>query len=303
MKMIKLAGFLAVSIISAQGLCAAFPGGNRMPEGGLQNNDISCSVPATPLTDRAYIQGIDWNKALRLKEKLLMSLDSNTMRVDWLLTGFLAAYEDIIDEVNKKLYDEYDYDSLMLMMYNPDLKTLEATRFENNILSHGFSIGMAEGEVYIKKNTDFIRQDLYSYLDSTSTVFLNLYCEEIDKPCCADAGFIISTDTVINRAFSWGELLKVLDYSEYYAMVDREFTIYLYFVFNGLDNTPFFDWDSGLYDKRAFDLMQDVIEQYPESNAARYFRSFCDMLKASNMKKNKEISMYLEELYNSIPPY
>ncbi len=250
-----------------------------------------------------FESALPWDKALKLKENLIKHLKQKDDRIDLLIKDFLDEYEDIIDEMNQKLYDEYDYDSMMSMMYNPDLKSLEATRFENKIQQHGFSVGSAEGEVYIDKNADFIRKDLYQYLDSTSIVFLNLYCAEIDKPCCMDAGFIVPDKTIFNRALAWGELLKVLDYSEYFTMVDREFTTYLYFAFNGIDNTPYFDWDTGLYDRKAFGLMQDIIEQYPEANAARYFRSFVDMLKASNMKKTEEISMFLEEMYNSIPGY
>jgi len=91
-----------------------------------------------------------------------------------------------------------------------------------------------------------------------------------------------------------------MEYSEYYSMVQNKYNWNLFFMLNGLENTPFFDWESALYDQEVFNLIQDFMEKYPNSTAANDFKIFSELLVTNGMKKTEKVSQFLEEMYNNI---
>ncbi len=286
-----LLGFLSLALIA----CTNTDG---MEQTKSATTNLAQSIDSETIIDAG--SDFDWNRALRLKAKLLQNLANQSARIDWLLSGFLNEYSDIVNDINNYLYNRDDYDSISTIVYKPEDQAEAATVFAGNVERSGFEIATAEGEIVIVQSTDFIKKDILIYMDSISAIFLDLYCAEIDSVCCSDGALIISNKTLLNRVYEWGELLKEMEYSEYYSMVQNKYNWNLFFMLNGLENTPFFDWESALYDQEVFNLIQDFMEKYPNSTAANDFKIFSELLVANGMKKTEKVSQFLEEMYNNI---
>jgi len=164
--------------------------------------------------------------------------------------------------------------------------------FVNEVKTNGFSIEQSEGMIYIAQNTDFIKSGILPLVNSISIEFINLYSNEIDKRCCEDAGIIISTEEIVNRVYKWGELSKKVTELEYKKHVEDEFYSNLYLLFYGQENTPAFDWETKKYNRKAIDLMNNIIEKKTTSRAAEEFKPFIELLRNENFEQTEKVENY-----------
>lgn len=191
-----------------------------------------------------------------------------------------------------------NYDSLNTLIYGD--KKLEkqcALDFEKKVETNGLRIASSEAMIYITKNSNFIKSNTIVLIDSISIEFLNLYCNEIDKICCEDAGLIITRKELVDRIYKWGELLDKSSNLAYNKIVEDEFSGNLSLLIRGQDNTRAFDFGENKYNQESLDLMKETIAQYPNSRAANEFKNFIELLTKENFTRTKKIEEFYEEKF------
>lgn len=237
----------------------------------------------------------DWKQAQLLKEELLTELQSPN-NIDKVIMKFLNEYGKLQNELNDILFNSNNYDSLNTIAYAPNGIIYEnALEFKNEVENNGFSISHSEGTIYISKNTEYIKSDIYELLDSNTIEFLNAYCNEIDTICCEDASIIISEEDIVERAFIWGNLMKKTHKTEFENISESEFYSYLSLIYIGQDNTPSFNWESKKFNQKYFNSMLSIIEKYPNSKAAEEFKEYTELLITENFEKTDKIDVFLED--------
>ena len=249
------------------------------------------------IKEETQTKTFDWTKTKLLKEKVLSELKTNN-EYDKIIINFLNDYGKIEEEFNDILFDLSSYDSLNTIAYSPNEIVYEnALRFKEKVEYNGFSIAQSEGMIFIAKNTNYIKSNIIELLDSVSVDFINLYCKEIDSVCCDDAAIIISDQELIERAFNWGNLIKKVSDLEYNDIVVSEFNSYLSLIFQGQDNTPSFDWETGKFKQTLFDSMTDIIIKFPKSKAAKEFKEFTDLLVSENFENSEKVKEFITEKF------
>jgi hypothetical protein len=275
---------------------------NRSNESQSDNNfksaDIKTEIdsikPETIIDSGTEIVTFDWSLTQELKSTLVSDLQRDSKNIDKHIMKFLDDYTKIENDFNEILFDLSNYDSLNTLAYSPDNIVFEnAIEFKNKVEANGFSIAQSEGMIYIAKSTDYIKSDIAEFLDSTSADFINLYCQEIDSICCEDAGIIISDKLLVERALLWGNLLEKCQDLEYKRVAESEFYSYLSLIYSGQDNTPSFDWQTKEFSRSRFDLMNEIIETYPDSKAAIEFKEFTELLVSEGFIRTGRIDEYL----------
>lgn len=240
----------------------------------------------------------DWTKTILIKEKLISQLNEKKEPIDRILFNFLEEYSKIIEEANDVLNKQTNYDSLNTLIYG-DEKLLKqcALDFEKIVETNGLRIASSEAMIYITKNSNFIKSKTVELIDSISIEFLNLYCNEIDKICCEDAGLIITRKELVDRIYKWGELLDKTSNLAYNEIVEDEFLGNLSLLIRGQDNTRAFDFGENKYNQESLDLMKETIAQYPNSRAANEFKNFIELLTKENFTRTKKIEEFYEEKF------
>jgi hypothetical protein len=246
-------------------------------------------------TSQSKVITFDWDKPKLLKEKFISDLEKKNRPNDVLVLDFISDYGKLIDEFNKVLTTQPNFDSLNSLAYSTDGKTYPcAFEFKKKVESNGLTVGASEGTIYIDQNTDFLKSKITDLLDSVSVEYLNLYCDEFDSICCEDAMLIISNKKLIDRIYQWGELLPKVSKLKYHDYSESAFNQNLELLYNGLDNSPSFDPESGKFIQDLLDPMKEIINKYPNSKAAKEFKEFIDLLASENYIRTDKVSQYIK---------
>lgn len=251
------------------------------------------------VTDSFALIQFDWTQTGKLKKNTIEELKKKEKTTDKIVMSFIRKYTKLVDELNEILIKNKGYDSLN-NSYLSD-KILEkqfALDFNKNVEVNGFRLASSEGMIYISQNTDFIKSETISLVDSISNEFINLYCFEFDNVCCEDAGVVIPTEELINRIYKWGELSKKTNKLEYKEYVENEFHSNLSLLFTGLDNTLSFDRETKKFNEETLNSMTKFIENKPNSRATNEFKEFIELLKAENFEETQKVDDYLKKKLN-----
>lgn len=270
-------------------------------DSNIKSADIKAEIdsvkPETIIDPKSEIVTFDWSINQELKSTLISELQRDSKNIDKHIMKFLDDYSKVEKDFNDILFDLSNYDSLNTLAYAPnDIVYESAIEFKNEVEANGFSIAQSEGMIYIAKSTDFIKSDLAGFLDSISMDFINLYCQEIDTICCEDAGIRISKELLVDRALLWGNLLEKSKDLDYKRVAESQFNSYLYLIYLGQDNTPSFDWTTGKFNKRLFELMNSIVTEYPDRIAAKEFKKYIELLEESDLYKTDKIDEYIKYL-------
>jgi len=274
---------------------------NTQSDNIVRNIEIKNAINSTKLNTKSEHESqkvtFDWSLTQTLKKKLIVDLQKDSNDIDKTIMQFLVEYGKIENDFNEILFDLSNYDSLNTLAYAPDNIVYEsALNFKRKIESNGFSISQSEGMIYIAKNTDYIKSGVIEFLDSTSINFIQLYCKEIDSGCCDDAAIVISKESLIQRAFDWGNLLDKTTDLEYKHLTESKFLSYLSLIYLGQENTPSFDWTTAKFNNKLFELMTGIIEKYPKSKASKEFKEYTELLVKEGFKKTEKIDDYIKGL-------
>jgi hypothetical protein len=240
----------------------------------------------------------EWNKVPLLKEKMLTQLREKKEPIDRILMNFLDEYYKTVDSANNFLSKQSNYDSLNTLAYSENGKVYQcALDFKEKVEKNGFKTASSEGMLYLSQRTDFIKNQTIELLDSISIEFLNLYCNEIDTICCDDASLVIPEKTLVKRIYNWGVLLDKVAKTDYKIFVESEFRRNLNLLYTGIENTPSFDRESKKYKTKLIDCMKEIIEQFPNSNASKEFKSFIDLLISENFERTEKINEFFKDKF------
>ena len=238
----------------------------------------------------------DWSLTKTLKENLISDIENKPKEIDKSLMLFLDEYDKIIREFNEILYSLSSYDSLNTLAYAPNgVIHKNAIEFKELVNKNGFNIAHSEGMIYLTKSPEFIKSKVPEFIDSISMEFINLYCREIEKVCCEDAAIIISDKELVERAFHWGNLLEKVKKMEFKSVAENKLDRYLLLIYWGQENTPSFDWKTKEYNRNIFNLMNEIIENHPNSIAAKEFKIYSELLISENYTKTAKIEEYLKD--------
>lgn len=247
------------------------------------------------------VDPFDWSKPKLLKQKYLDALDQADSLTDKILTDFINEYTNLEIEFNEILNKLPNYDTLNTIAYSMDGKTHpSAIEFERVVRENGFKIAATEGNIYIAKNSGFIKSRIIELLDPVSREFLNLYCNEIDSICCDDAALIIPESSLVYRIYNWGELSGKVATLAYEKIVETEFYNNLFLLFSGQDNTPSFEWETEKFRQKYLDLMNSIVLMYPESRAAQEFKVYTSLLASENFQKTEKVDEFLNEKFKPL---
>ena len=241
----------------------------------------------------------DWSLTQRLKSRLLGELERDPKNSDKSVVRFLEDYAKIEKDFNEILFNLSDYDSLNTLAYAPKGGIYEkALKLKEQAEANGFVIAQAEGMIYLAPKGDYIKSGLTEVLGSTSISkeFIDLYCQEMDSPCCADGGILLSEELLVERASRWGNLLEKVEGLEYESMAESSFQKYLLLIYSGLDNSPSFDRATGVFNEDLLGMMNKELSAYPNSRGSSAFKEFIGVLEQSGFKRTEQVDAYLQGL-------
>ncbi len=161
--------------------------------------------------------------------------------------------------------------------------------------SIGYKVEAAEGMYFpivdysfLKKYSSFVTADMKEYIDIMSV--------ESDKVPAKDAGLMISWDDILNRALAQEKFINEYKDSMKHNEVKELYKKYVYLIFNGLDNTPLFEYGTKTMVSEAKTTYLAAIENKDNSKLLEELSGYMEVLKETNYKLTDDVQKHREEV-------
>jgi curved DNA-binding protein CbpA len=241
---------------------------------------------------------LDWNEIEREKYLLAQNFKRSSKSEDRKIIDFLDGYRVLVNQMNQIFYEDENYHKVSSALYSNQLEIkTEVFKFFEKLENNGFKISQSEGSPFIEEKSSHLRSVLEPNIsDATVLEYLDLYLVSIDSPCCQDAALMISYDDLINRTYHWGELITKAENSSLADIASRRFANHLYLLFLGIDNTPAFDYDTGLYNNELIKKLEQHKLDYPSALSSLEVSNYLKLLESEDYIKNDNVVDYVRGL-------
>ncbi len=190
------------------------------------------------------------------------------------------------------MYDKYDQIAGIYNGYNDGKNApVEMMAYHKELTSHGFGIGMVEGSTYILQNRDFLKDVFYDRVSEPMKEYLIQQNKEAKEIFASDGGLIISPTRLAERVI-WAEQFMKENpdfYSELMKNIKWSKITYLTVLFEGLDNTPLFDYETKQLSQDFEEAYRTVLSSYSDTETAAMIQPYYEAIKNKNTKKQKEL--------------
>ncbi len=208
--------------------------------------------------------------------------------------GYLTTIEDKYykEGISEKFYKLNKSVEELNELKDIDDETIKELITETRNL--GYKVETAEGMYFpiidysfLKKYSSYVTADMKEYIDIMSV--------ESDKVPAKDAGLMISWDDMINRALVQEKFINEYKDSKKHNDIKELYGKYIYFAFNGLDNTPLFEYDTKTMASEAKTTYLAAIENKDNSKLLGELSGYMEALKETNYKLTDDVQKHREE--------
>lgn len=161
-------------------------------------------------------------------------------------------------------------------------------------LDGGYKIEQAEGMYYPVINyssylpfTDYVSDDIKEYF-----TIMNI---ESSQVFAKDAALMITWDEVISRALQSQEFLLNFPDSERFTAIEELYQRYLNITLLGLNNTPLFDYESGMMTNEAKAAYEAAVAQKNDREYLTILEDFMKVLKENGYKLTDEVDQFRKQ--------
>ncbi|MEO1435326.1 MAG: SH3 domain-containing protein [Bacteroidota bacterium] len=209
-----------------------------------------------------------------------------------LQTFFIAS----ADSMNMKLFEPPLSEQLMEFEDGQGLDE-QAQKFRANLLRSGFLIRVSEGTPYIEASPKYLLDNLKNYLSEPMKTFQTQLIQESNQGLLEDAGLVIPLNTLAER-IRWKEnFINQHPNFIYRKEIEALKTTELGLLLLGVDNTPAFDFETGIYQTDRKDLLEHLQRSYPDAPSSQTIGQFLDLLEQANNVHTESLDQFVEQIY------
>lgn len=209
---------------------------------------------------------------------------------DQLVRELLAFYEMDLGKVQDEYLKEAVYRELGTLEWpitEDSLSRIKDEAVRQTITDHfagGYKLQTVEGMVFpivdygkVSKYADAVSEPMGEYL--------KLLAMESDARMASDGGLVITWDELAERTVAYEVYFKQYADTPESAKVKEQYeNRYLPAYFNGLVNTPIYDYDTFKLNSEVKASYENTIKKYPDSETAKLAQQFIDVLKKNDWK-------------------
>ncbi|WP_282017693.1 J domain-containing protein [Salegentibacter mishustinae] len=261
-------------------------------------SEVVESLPTQEEETKKALIALNWNDIQREKETLIQNLRRSSKPDDQKIIEFMDGYRALVNQMNQTFYEDENYDEVSSSLFSNQSEIKSGvSQFLEKLENNGFKISQSEGNPFIEGKSNHLRSVIETNIHNEIALeYLDLYLESIDSPCCEDAGLMISYDDLIERTYKWGELITKAENSSLADIASRRFANHLYLLFLGIDNTPAFDYDSGLYKDELLEKLEQHKLEFSSSLSAQEVLSYLMLLESEGYKNTDIVVNYVRGL-------
>lgn len=234
--------------------------------------------------------------ANNLNEASAIILNDNDLseeEADTLMEMFESYLEALAINATKELNNTFDTVSDFQVFI--DSLTSQAASYKK----YGIELFMSEGIVDYDISPIFTTQTFAYYLSDFEKEMAGLYQTEIENPSLNDAALIVSYQEICNRLLKCDIIKSNCDNEMKMEEIDNYRNMYLSILVSGVDNSPAYDWETGILQNEIKDAINNYIAEFPTMESSAFLKKFIDIMEQSGYKETEESKKLIDNyLYN-----
>ena len=243
-------------------------------------------------------------QVLSFQHKGLVSIPATEKLVDRYLSTFSDSDKDSVfvlfgnvfythlNRFNDSL--EINYKS-MLERIDRKISDPEITDFTSSLDRCGLILLRSEGMYYVDEKDDYFYNLFKDRISRAMTEYLKFRKKELKEGFSNDAGLIITFNQLYHRVLTWESFN-----TRYPDFVNREetqnyYTTYMSTLLTGMDNSPTFDYDTGILFPELKKLYSKIRSRHDSLNSTGTIKEYYELLKNSGFKKPADMDTFLKK--------
>lgn len=169
---------------------------------------------------------------------------------------------------------------------------------QSTLQKNGFDLNQTEGYVYIEASYEFQKKYVFDRLSPAMQSYFNQSQKEITEGTASDGGLIVEPKILAERVIFWEEFLKKYPNFRWKREVIFEVSSLNNMLFNGLDNTRAFDYDTQKLNAAYQEAYNFLMKSEAETQAKKMLAEYYPILLKNKMKDSPQAQAYREKLKN-----
>jgi hypothetical protein len=194
--------------------------------------------------------------------------------------------------------EKYDFDYLALCHHPDMLQDTKVRSLVSEAQDQGYYVASSEGMLYYL--VDFTHFAAYRAVNTKPMADL-IESLAIDclEPMSVDGGFVVDLKTVAARTYGLAASLRDYHGSSYEKFLVSRFRDHMTLLLFGIDNTPNYDYSTGIMHSEALSVLKDVAS-LKNSTMGQITAEFLEILAANNNKVDESVQQKTWDLLNKI---
>lgn len=243
--------------------------------GCTQTSSTSEKVMKIINTEQYTADNIQQISSLITDSKDLTKPEADSLYLE--VGNFIRLYaEHLCDSLNERLSDT--------RLTNEQLRDLLTgiNALQDSVETTGVEIIKIEGEIKYDISPIFLADMFRNYISKEEYEFAEIEQVEFEMPISIDEELTISYQDIADRLWACDHLMdKAKENQDIQVMVKPFINTYVKALMYGAENTPNFDWGTGLMLPEAKDALLSYVNDHPDAYSATVLNQYIDVLKKS----------------------
>ncbi len=227
-----------------------------------------------------------------------------------ILVGTLEEYEAIY---NERLFTE-DIPDLMFKYfeYKFDYNKIDSIKEQKlkdlltDIVWGGFKIEETEGTFMVVVDYDNLKT-FNKNVDDEINTYIDVMALRYNDPISIDEGLAIAPEELVNRIIQMESYIKNYDNKQREEIIISMYEGYIMVYMSGTDNTPVFDFDTGVISPDMFKKFEETASKQKDMIFGKILSKYVELLKLEGFNNTEKVqdfmlnidTMVIEELTNA----
>ena len=187
-----------------------------------------------------------------------------------------TTYKSILERIDRKIND-------------PEIK-----EFNKSLDRCGLYLLRMEGVYYVDEKYDYLYKIFNGRVSPAMTEYLKIRKKELKEGFSNDAELVISFNQLYQRVLTWESFTS--RYPDFVISDETQdlYTTYMSTLITGMDNSPTFDYDTGILFPELNKLYQKIIVRQDSLKSTKTIKDYYELLKMSDFKTPADMESFLK---------
>lgn len=212
------------------------------------------------------------------------------------LVSTLEEYEEIYSE---QLFEGNNPD-LMLKYFESafDYSKIEAIKEQDlkdllyDISLGGFKIMNIEGSFSVMVDYEALKT-FDEYVDDEIKAYIKIMALRYNNPSAVDASIVITPEEMENRIMQMESYIKSFNQEQRKEMITEMYLGEMMLYMSGSDNSPVFDFDTGVMDPEMFKVFENAVAKYKDAVFGKVLSKYVEVLKAEGFTNTDNVQNFI----------